>query len=112
MKELVDQWESSRRYPPQRSLAGYEALQRFTTEIYGDVVRAYLAAADAASKLDDHVCSEGAVCWRREYEDFVCGKFVPTDEVAIFILDWIQQYHEKMPPGREGEGSRHIEYRS
>ena len=61
----------------------------------GDVVKAYLAAAEASKMISDHD-------WQRRpyhYENLESGSFTSRDEVAHFINDRIQRHCDKVPPG-------------
>ena len=63
----------------------------------GDVVRAYLAAAEASKMISDHV-------WQRRpyhYENLESGIFTFTDEVAHFISDHIV-HCDKVPSQEYG----------
>ena len=82
---------------PQRSQTGYGELQKFNTEHLADVVEAYLAAADAARKLADHIDCR-TVPWHREYRGMAGGVFNPYDDTARFITDWMDAYHATLPP--------------
>ena len=84
--------------PPLRSIQGYDVLKGLDGESRGDVIKPYLAAADASKRLIDHDDSPATVPWRRPYEDLEGGTFTSLDEVAKFINNWIKRYYEKVPP--------------
>ena len=71
-------------------------------ESCGDVIEAYMAAADAAKKLNDHMGSLGQpgtpVPWRREYKDLVGGCYNETDEVSDYIHKWVIELFNKQGP--------------
>ena len=77
----------------------------YEPENCGDVVEAYLAAADASEKLTEHV-NFPTVPWHREYGDLVGGTFNDTDETARFINDWVKNYYKKQPPVRRSRSLR------
>ena len=67
----------------------------------GEVVRAYLAAAEASKTISDHVRDHPAMQLRRPSgdEDLEGGSFTSRDEVAHFIKEWMMRYCDKEPPG-------------
>ena len=93
------------RRPPQRSLQGYDLLRSLGTEKCGDIVEAYLAAADAAQRLNVHMNFAGGP-WHREYKDLVGGTFNETDEAARYINAWVKDECEKQPPTQRSKSLR------
>ena len=61
-----------------------------------EVIRAYLAAADAAERLQAHTASPD-ISWRREWDDLIGGTFNGEDSVAKYINEWIKTYYDRAP---------------
>ena len=83
-------------------MQGYENLRQMNPENCGDVIEAYLAAADVSKMLSDHMWLHPRVPWRRPYtyEDLQEGATCTAkDEVAKFIDKWIAKYSVQGPPG-------------
>ena len=80
-----------------RRQVGLDRLYTLNAEQCTDVVRAYLAAADASARLIEHDESAGTVPWHRPYEEMKGGTFNYNDEVAQYINAWIKAYYEMYP---------------
>ena len=75
----------------------YELMQLKPVQC-ADVIRAYLAAADATARLIDHNETDGMVPWRRPYESLEGSVFPFNDEVSQFINMWIKRFYAMFPP--------------
>ena len=80
-----------------RSRHGYEQIASPKWEKHGDVIKAYLAAADAAKKLYDYIDFH-TVAWQWEYKSLVGGTFDAKDEVTNLITDCMKRYHANFVP--------------
>ena len=96
--DLINAGGPSCGHLPKRSLFGFIVLQEMGAESRTQVVKAYLAAADASKRLSDHVESPVAVPWRRPYKELEGGTFPYSDEVAMFINGWIKMFYEGVDP--------------
>ena len=97
MQELLDR-SNSWYTMPQRSMDGCHMLIDMIGNGREKVIKAYLAAADAAKQLIEHVESPGTVPWGRPYDCWAQSTFHSSDEVARYINDWIDAYYEAVPP--------------
>ena len=104
MQKLIPAWQTSRHHPPQRSINGYESLQKYNPDSCSEVIRAYLAAADASKCLIQHIVSGYTLPWRRNEKDLEGGTCCSGDEVSKYIINFIHLHHEKTAcPAREAK---------
>ena len=96
MQDLLDR--HNRYTMPQRSMDGCHMLIDMMGNNRETVIKAYLAAADAAKQLMEHMESPGTVPWGRPYDHWARSTFHSSDEVARYINDWIDAYYEAVPP--------------
>ena len=89
MQEVLGQTNNT---PPHHTRqAGFDNLRQLSPEECGEVIKAYLAAADAAVKLEEHIL-QPTMAWHREYKPFPGGVYNETDEVADYINRWIRRH--------------------
>ena len=95
--DLINAGGPSCGHLPKRSLFGFIVLQEMGAESRTQVVKAYLAAADASKRLSDHVESPVAVPWRRPYKELEGGTYNKSDEVAEYINDLVRILQKHFP---------------
>jgi len=102
MQELLDR--RNRHTMPERSIWGYYELTEMCWAHRTEVIKAYLAAADASLQLIEHEESRGTVPWGRPYDVRYKATHHHSDEVALFINGWVQMFHAGVPPNDQYGG--------
>ena len=96
--ELVLQGAKRHMWPPSLFIQGYNALKTMDKVHCAVVIKAYLAAAAASKRLNDHEGSPVTLPGPGPYEDLEGGAYTSSDEVARFINIWMFYNSEMVVP--------------
>ena len=98
IEELGLQGAKRHMRPPSLFIQGYNALKTMDKVHCAVVIKAYLAAAAASKRLNDHEGSPVTLPGPGPYEDLEGGAYTSSDEVARFINIWMFYNSEMVVP--------------
>ena len=89
--------QSEHTLPHNTRQTGLKNLKEMAREMRGNIVGTYLAAADAAQKLEEHM-NDPQLPWHREYKPYPGGVFHEYDEVSQYVKLRIENMFAALGP--------------
>ena len=92
INHVISQTKNAPIHPARQS--GLDHIKTLNPGHRADIIEAYLGAADAAVKLEEHM-QDKTLPWLREYKAFPGGIFSDNDEVAQYISNKITDIYQQ-----------------
>ena len=87
--------QSEHTLPHNTRQTGLKNLKEMAREMRGNIVGTYLAAADAAQKLEEHM-NDPQLPWHREYKPYPGGVCSEWDEVSMYVKLHIEKLFQAL----------------